>query len=99
MRCVIVVHPYPLDQVDTALLTQFAFLSCANTCIDDSRFSPDVHKDRRVTLNKERKNEISDNTAFITEVNQTMWNLLTNTIPHGRTTMYMVTHQRPKQIQ
>ena len=50
-----------------------------------------MHKDRRVTLNKKQKNEISDSTVFITETHQTMWSLLTNTIPHGRTIMYMVT--------
>ena len=50
MRCVIVVHP---------LLTESAFLSCATICIDDSGFSPDLHKDNRVTLDKRQKNEIS----------------------------------------
>ena len=40
---------------------------------------------------QEQKNEISDSTAYITETHQTMWSLLTNTIPHGRTIMYMVT--------
>ena len=29
MRCVIVVHPYPLAQEDTILLTESAFFSCA----------------------------------------------------------------------
>ena len=90
MRCVIVVHPYSLAQEDTALLTESAFLSCAKICIDDSRFSPDLHKDKRVTLNKRQKNEISNNAALITETNQVMWSLLTNAIPHGRTIMYMV---------
>ena len=52
---------------------------------------PDLHKDRRVTLNKKQKNELSDSTAYITETHQTMWSLLTNTIPHGRTIMFMVT--------
>ena len=60
-------------------------------CVENSRFSPDLHKDRRVTLNKEQKNEISDSTAYITEIHQTMWSLLTTTISHGRTIMYMVT--------
>ena len=59
-------------------------------CVDDSRFSPDLHKDRRVTLNKKQKNEISDSTAFITDINETMWSLLTDTIPHGSTIMCMV---------
>ena len=44
-----------------------------------------------VTLNKKQKNEISNGAAFITETNQVMWSVLTNTIPHGRTIMYMVT--------
>ena len=35
--------------------------------------SPGLHKDRRVTLNKKQKNEISDSTAYITETRQTMW--------------------------
>ena len=48
--CVIVVHPYPLAQEDTTLLTDSAFISCAKICIDDSRFSSDLHKDKRVTL-------------------------------------------------
>ena len=91
MRCVIVVHPYPLAQEDTTLLTESAYLSCAKTWVDDSRFSTDLHKDKRVTLNKRQKNEISNSAAFITETNQVMWSQLTNTIPHGRTIMYMVT--------
>ena len=59
------------------LLKQYDF---AKICVDDTRFSPDLHKDRRVTLNKKQKNEISDSTAYITETHQTMWSLLTNTI-------------------
>ena len=85
MRCVIVVHPYPLAQ------EEFRFLSCAKICIDASRFSPDLHKDKRVALNKRQKNEMSNRAAFIAETNQAVWSLLTNTIPHGRTIMYMVT--------
>ena len=57
----------------------------------DSRFSPDLHKDKRVTFNKGQKNEISNSAAVITETHQTMWSLLTDTIPRGRTIMYMVT--------
>ena len=87
----IVVHPYPLAQEDTTLLTESAFLSCARIFVDDSRFSPDMHKDKRVTLNKRHKNEISNTVAFITNINQAMSSLLTNTIPHGRTMMYVVT--------
>ena len=37
-----------------------------------------------MTLNKKQKNEISNSAPF-------MWSLLTNTLPHGRTVMYMVT--------
>ena len=89
---VIVVHPYSFAQGDTALLTESAYFSCAKRCIDESRFfSPDLHMDKRVTLNKKQKNEISNSAAFITETNQAMWSLLTNAIPHGRTIMYMVT--------
>ena len=88
MRCVIVVHPYFLAQRDTDLLAESAHLSCAKICIDDSRFSPDLYTDKRVTLNKKQKNEMSDSAAFITETNQVMWSLLTNT---SRTIMYMVT--------
>ena len=44
-----------------------------------------------MTLNKRQKNEMSNSAAFITESNQVMWSLLTNTIPHGRTIMCMVT--------
>ena len=103
MRCVIVVDPYPLAQEGTTLLTESAFLSCAKTKsvddsrfspeirVDDYRFSPDLHKDKRVMLNKRQKDEISDSAAFITETIQIMWSLLTNTIPHGRTIVYMVT--------
>ena len=64
MRCVIVVNPYMLDPEDPALLKQYAFLSCAKICVDDSRFSPDLHKDKRVTLNKKQKSEISDSTGY-----------------------------------
>ena len=59
--------------------------------IDDSRFSPDVYKDKRVTLNKRQKIEMSNSAAFIAEANQVMWGLLTNTIPYDRTIMYMTT--------
>ena len=59
-RCVTVVHPYFLAQRDINLLAGSAHLSCAKICIDDSRFSPDLHKDKRVTLKKKRKNELSD---------------------------------------
>ena len=91
MRCVIVVHPYPLDPEDLVLSKQYAFLSCAKICVDDSRFCQELHKDRRVTLNKQQENEISDSTGYIKEIHQTMWSLLTNTTPHGRTITYMVT--------
>ena len=91
LRCVIVVHSYSLAQEDTTFLTESACLPCAKICIDDSRFSPDLHKDKRVTLNKRQKNEVSNSVALITETKQTMWSLLTNTIPHSRTIMYMVT--------
>ena len=64
MGCVIVVHVYPVDPEDPVLWKQYAFLSCAKRCVDDSRFSPDLHKDRRVTLNKKQKNDISDSTAL-----------------------------------
>ena len=97
MRCVIVVHPFPLDSEDPALLKKNAFLSCAKICLDQSRFSPDLHKDRRVTLNKKQKNKISDSTSYITEIHQTMWGLLTNTIPHGRPIMFLGP-QRPKRV-
>ena len=91
LRCVTAVHPYSLAHDDTALLTRAAYLSCARICTDDSRFfSQDLHKDKRVTLNKKQKNEISNSAAFITETHQAMWSLLTNTIPHGRTIVYMV---------
>ena len=74
MRCVIVVHPYSLPQEDTALLTESAVLSCANICIDDSRFSPDfAQRQARDVENKGQNNEISNSAAFITETNQVMW--------------------------
>ena len=44
-----------------------------------------------MTLNRKHKNEISNSAAFNTETYQVMWSVLTNTIPHGRTIMYMVT--------
>ena len=90
MRCATVVHPYRLERENSVLLKQYGFLSCAQICVDDSRFSPDMYKDS-VTRNKKQKSEISDSTAHITETHQTMWSLLTNTIPYGRTIMYMVT--------
>ena len=91
MRCVIVVHPYPHAEEDTTPLTDSAYPSCAKICIDDSRFSPDLHEDKRVTLNKRETEERQIQQAFITETNQAMWSLPTNIIPHGRTVMYMVT--------
>ena len=87
----IVVHPYTLEPEDPVLMKQYAFVLCAKICVNDSRFSPDLLKDRHVTLNKKQKNEPSDSTAYITETHQTMWSLLTGTIPHGRTIMHMVT--------
>ena len=86
----ILVHPYFLAQRDTDLLAEYAHLSCANICIDGSRFSPDLYKDKRVTLNRRQKNEIPKGEAFVTGTNQASWNLLTSTISHGRTIMYMV---------
>ena len=91
MRCVIAVHLHFLAQENTDLLAESAYLSCAKICIDDSRFSPDLYKDKRVTLNKKQKNEISNSAAFITETNQVTCSVLTNTIPHGRTFVCMVT--------
>ena len=44
-----------------------------------------------MTLNKRQKKEISNSAASIAETKQVMWNLLTNTFPHGPTIMYMVT--------
>ena len=70
MRCVIVVHPYFLAQRDTDLLAESDYLSCAKICIDDSHFSPDPYKDKRVTLNKRQKNDISDSAAFIHRTNE-----------------------------
>ena len=81
ISCLIVVHPYSLEPEDSVLSKQYAFLSCAKICVDDSRFSPDLHKDRRVTLNKKKQNEKSDSTAYITEIHQTMWSLLTRHYP------------------
>ena len=91
MHCVIAVHPYFLAQDDTTLLVESAHLSCPKICIDGSRFSPDLYKDKLVTLNKRLKNELSNSAAFIAETDQVMWSLLTNTILHGRTIMCMVT--------
>ena len=70
MRCVIVVHPYFLAQRDTDLLAESDYLSCPKICIDDSHFSPDPYKDKRVTLNKRQKNDISDSAAFIHRTNE-----------------------------
>ena len=78
MRCVIVIHQYLFELEDSVLSKQYAFYSCAKNCVDDLRFSPDLHKDKRVMLNKRQKNEISDSTAYITEIRQTMWSLLTD---------------------
>ena len=58
--------------------------------VGDSRFSPDLHNDKRVTKNKRQKNVISVSVAIITETNQVMWSFLTNTIAPGGTIMYMV---------
>ena len=91
MRCVIVVHSYTLEPEDSVLVEAIRCLLVRKTCVDGSRFSPDLHKERRVTLNMRQKNEISNSAAFIAETNQGMWSLLSNTIPHGRTIMYMVT--------
>ena len=49
------------------MLAESAYLSCAKMCIDDSRFSPDLYKDKRVTLNKTQKNVTFNSAAFITE--------------------------------
>ena len=53
MRCVIVVHLYPLAQEDTTLLTESAYLSCAKTVVDESRVSPDLHKDKARDVEQE----------------------------------------------
>ena len=90
MRCVIVVHPYFLAQRDTDLRS-LLISRAQKYALTIHVFSPDLYKDKRVTLNKRQKNEISNSAAFIAEMNQVMWSLLTNTIPHGRTILYMVT--------
>ena len=82
MRCVTVVYPYFVAQRDTDLVAECAHLSCAKICIDVSRFSPDLYKDKRATWNRRQKNGISDNEASR--------NLLTNIILHVRTSMYMM---------
>ena len=40
---------------------------------------------------KKQKNETSDSTTYVTEIHTTLWRLLTDTFPHVRTIMYMVT--------
>ena len=40
---------------------------------------------------EQEKDDTSSSAAFITETNQVLWSLLTNTVPHGQTIMYMVT--------
>ena len=89
-RFLIVVHPYSLAQRDTDLLAESAHLSCARICINVSCFSPDLHKDKRATLNKKQKTETSNGEPFVTKTNQASWNLLTNTISHGQTIMYIM---------
>ena len=79
LRWAIVVHPFFLAQEDTFLLKGSAFLSCAKTSIDDSRLVQRQARD----VEQKQKNEKSNSTV--------MWSLLTNTIPHGRTIMHMVT--------
>ena len=71
--------------------TESAFLSCGETYVDDSRFSPNMHKDKLVTLIKRQESEISDTTAYIAEIHQTMWSTLPNTILQGRTIMFLLT--------
>ena len=70
MRCVIVIHPHPMEI--TSLLTESGLLSCARTYVDDFRVSPDLHNDKRVTMNKRQKNEISNSVPFITETDQAL---------------------------
>ena len=71
---------------------QYAFLSCAKKCVNDSHFSPVLHKDRRVTLNKKQKNEISDSTAYITENHQTIWSIIYMVTPATEASMMAVGH-------
>ena len=79
VRCMIVVHPNTFEQ-DAGQPS--AYLS-----IDPSAggfFTPDVQIDKRVTVSKRQKKTLSTNQTPIDEAGDTMWKLLTNTIPHGR---------------
>ena len=59
MRCVIVAHPYPHAQEETTLLTEYAFTRVQKYVSTIHVSLPDLHKDRRVKLNKRQKNEIN----------------------------------------
>ena len=92
IRCVIVVHPYPLAQEDTTFVDRFCLsLVCKNMHRRFTFLSRLAQRQARDVEQERQKNEISNSAAFITETNHVMWSLLTNTIPHGRTIMYMVT--------
>ena len=71
-------------------MTEYAHLSCSEMCVDVSSFSSDFYEDKRATLNRRQKNEISNSETFVTETKQVSWNLLTNIILHGRTIGYMI---------
>ena len=87
MRCMIVVHPYTFLQDPGP---PSAYLSTADPVADGS-FTTDLQKDKLVTLNKQQKKTLTINQTSINEADDTMWNLLTNTIPHGRTIMLVIT--------
>ena len=86
-RCLNAVRLYFQAQRDTDLLAESAR---ARICINVSRFSPDPYKDKRATLNKKQKTETSNGEPFVTKTNQASWNLLTHTISHGQTIMYIL---------
>ena len=89
IRCVATVHPYFRALWDTDLLAEHAHLTCAKMCIDVSSFSPVLHGDKRATLNRRQKNELSNSETFA-ETKQVSRQLLTNIILYGRTGMYMM---------
>ena len=64
---------------------------CIGNICFSQRCGPDCRPPSRSCTAERQKHERSNSAVFITETHQTMWSLLTNTIPHGRTVMYMVT--------